>query len=269
MFKRVKNPNSFTSSGGNTDHDGRLQKNHRRWLSGGGVGGGGRRGGFAGGGAASGAAAVVGNWRSIDRIRILVAVDDGGCFESLLSCSALVFGSRWLLSNGFDDRKCGTSQFFGRAFLGMYWVGVLDHPLTRCFSSFASCGDCDEGTFSSLFRSSCSLAISTRVKLSSWSLYDDGGSAAQRGATITATAGCYSFAFVFGEFIFRTSLFQHCDNADNSLRFCVFWSRAPSSFLRWWLCDCCLIGLDVRRQKNIFVRASLSKINKRRAVKKI
>ena len=24
-------------------------------------------------------------------------------------------------------------------------MGVLDHPLTRCFSSFASCGDCDEG----------------------------------------------------------------------------------------------------------------------------
>ena len=30
-----------------------------------------------------------------------------------------------------------------------------------------------------------------------------------------------------------------------------------------------LLGLDVRRQKFIFVRASLSKINKRRAVKKI
>ena len=52
--------------------------------------------------------------------RFSVEVDDGGCFESLLSCSALVFGSRWLFSNGFDDRKCGTSQFFGRAFLGMY-----------------------------------------------------------------------------------------------------------------------------------------------------
>ena len=111
--------------------------------------------------------------------------------------------------------------------------------------------------------------ISTRLKSYHHDRLFDDRRRRQRGATIncTATAGCYSFAFVFGDnFIFRAALFQHCDNADNCLFFCVFWSRAPSSFILLYDDDL-LLGFDVRRQNIIFVRASCP--NKRRAVKKI